>query len=74
MVSEAKKLELIQMILILQDEELFSKIKVLLNKHVANSEAPKPSRQFGFAKGLITYVAPDFDETPSGFEDYMPEA
>ena len=25
-------------------------------------------RQFGFAKGLITYVAPDFDETQEGFE------
>lgn len=71
--SETKKLELIQMILTLQDEELLAKINALLSKYAA-SKAQKPVRKFGFAKGLITYVAPDFDETPPGFEDYMPQA
>lgn len=33
---------------------------------------PKKQRTFGFAKNQITYVAPDFDETPPGFEDYVP--
>lgn len=34
--------------------------------------AEEKKRQFGFAKGMISYVAPDFDETPPGFEEYMP--
>ena len=28
-------------------------------------------RQFGCGKGIFTYVADDFDETPPGFEEYM---
>jgi hypothetical protein len=31
---------------------------------------PTP-RQAGWGKGLFAYVAPDFDDTPTGFEDYM---
>jgi Protein of unknown function (DUF2281) len=30
------------------------------------------SRQFGCGKGIFKYVAPDFDDTPTGFEEYMP--
>jgi hypothetical protein len=74
MISESQKLELIQMILALQDEELLNKIEGLLSKHPVKAKEDKPLRRFGFAKGLITYVAPDFDDTPPGFEDYMPEA
>jgi antitoxin (DNA-binding transcriptional repressor) of toxin-antitoxin stability system len=33
--------------------------------------APTP-RQFGTLKGTILYIAPDFDEIPEGFEDYLP--
>ncbi len=29
-------------------------------------------RQFGCGKGIFSNMAPDFDETPPGFEDYMP--
>lgn len=67
MIQEAKKLELIQMILPLQDEELLARIQALLSKQATTSKAPRPLRQFGFAKDLITYVAPDFDDTPPGF-------
>lgn len=28
-------------------------------------------RQFGCGKGIFTYVAADFDETPPGFEEYI---
>ncbi len=33
--------------------------------------APTP-RQFGTLKGTILYIAPDFDDIPEGFEDYLP--
>ncbi len=32
---------------------------------------PIQPRQFGCGKGIFTYVADDFDETPPGFEEYM---
>lgn len=34
--------------------------------------APKPRPQFGSAKGLILYMAPDFDAPLEDFKDYMP--
>lgn len=80
MVLETQKLELI---LMLQDEELLAKVKSILKNNVSKTKGSATSilnkdvdhlRQFGFAKGLITNVAPDFDETPPGFEEYMPEA
>jgi prevent-host-death family protein len=33
-------------------------------------ERPLPRR--GSGKDFIAYVAPDFDATPEGFEEYMP--
>ena len=29
-------------------------------------------RKFGTLKGTILYIAPDFDDIPEGFEDYLP--
>ena len=80
MTVDAHKLELIQMIIGLQDEDLLAKLLAMLkseSKAANGSTASYPipedhlTRQFGFAEGLITYVAPDFDETPPGFEDYI---
>lgn len=37
--------------------------------------APQPQpapRMFGTLKGTILYIAPDFDDIPEGFEDYLP--
>ncbi|MBI3823232.1 MAG: hypothetical protein HY289_11215 [Planctomycetes bacterium] len=34
-------------------------------------EAPKV-RKFGTLKESIVYIAPDFDDIPEGFEDYLP--
>lgn len=31
-------------------------------------EAPR----FGTLKGTVLYMAPDFDDIPEGFEDYLP--
>ena len=33
-------------------------------------EKPKQMRKPGSGKGQILYIAPDFDATPEGFEDY----
>ncbi|NUQ23436.1 MAG: hypothetical protein HUU34_05760 [Saprospiraceae bacterium] len=75
MVSESQKLELIQMILMVQDDELLAKLKGVLKSYEAATRSIPPSadhtRPFGFAKGAFTYVSPDFDTTPPGFEEYM---
>ncbi|MEZ4960397.1 MAG: hypothetical protein R2830_11320 [Saprospiraceae bacterium] len=75
MTEEAQKLSLIQMILALRDNDLLSQIRQLLEAKTkpGGIEKPKPAkRQYGFAKGMTLYIAPDFDETPEGFEEYMP--
>ena len=53
---------------LLKEIGLEQKIKV--KQKASKSNTPTP-RQAGWGKGLFTYVAPDFDETPIGFEDYM---
>jgi prevent-host-death family protein len=34
-------------------------------------DRPKQPRKPGSGKGQILYIAPDFDATPEGFEDYV---
>ena len=34
-------------------------------------QPPGPSARRGFAKGQVLYMAPDFDEPPSEFEEYI---
>lgn len=34
-------------------------------------EKPRQPRKPGSGKGQILYIAPDFDATPEGFEDYV---
>ena len=38
----------------------------------ANTEVPKKEPKFGTMKGSILYIAPDFDDIPEGFEEYVP--
>ncbi len=63
------KLELIQWILLLKDTQLLNEIQKLKEKSPEKIAVLKP-RQFGCGKGIFTYVADDFDETPPGFEEY----
>jgi antitoxin (DNA-binding transcriptional repressor) of toxin-antitoxin stability system len=47
------------------------------DKPVATIKAapPPPSgklRQLGTLKGTVLYIAPDFDDIPEGFEEYLP--
>ena len=67
---ESLKLELIQWILLFKDIQLLNDIQKLKENTVEKTVAVQP-RQFGCGKGIFTYVADDFDETPPGFEEYM---
>ena len=46
------------------------------DKPVATIHATPPATReppvFGTLKGTILYIAPDFDDIPEGFEEYLP--
>ncbi len=71
MSTEAKKIELIMWISVLNDKSILEGLLALKQK---TAQGQKPERQAGWAKDLILYVAPDFDDTPVGFEDYIRQA
>jgi hypothetical protein len=48
-------------------------VQYTLPTKIGNDLTKKKKRKYGFAKDFVTYIAPDFDETPAGFEDYKPE-
>jgi hypothetical protein len=82
---EARKLQLLIRVAQTDDEELirfweeiiFDNEETEIKKVQTNgsvqtvSDKDEMLRPFGFAKDVITYVAPDFDDTPPGFEEYM---
>lgn len=68
--TESLKLELIQWILSLKDSQTLNKIQQMKENCSEKAVVIQP-RQFGCGKGIFTYVADDFDETPPGFEEYM---
>ena len=51
-------------IILLQDDEPVAKLVPL-------ASARKSTAKRGYAKGRVLYMAPDFDEIPEGFEDYL---
>ncbi|TAK42006.1 MAG: hypothetical protein EPO28_07835 [Saprospiraceae bacterium] len=69
MTTESIKLELIVWINHLKDNKLLTK---LLSLKEVSTPPQKPGRKAGWGKSIFLYVAPDFDDTPEGFEDYMP--
>ena len=78
MTIEAYKLALIHRILALQDARQLKSLEQWLPNAAAQPalqtkiNGKSNPRQFGCGKGIFTYVAPDFDDTPPGFEEYMP--
>jgi hypothetical protein len=54
-------------------EEDFAKIQeeVAKRKEQTASSPTRGKRQFGTMKGLVIYMAPDFDEELEDFEEYM---
>ncbi len=65
------KLGLINRILHLDQPELLLAVWKQLEASVPPA-SKKPVRQAGFGKDLIGRIAPDFDQTPPGFERSMP--
>ncbi len=60
-------------------EKLAPGEEVVLTRHdkavatiKASSQPDMTPRMFGTMKGTILHIAPDFDEIPEGFEDYLP--
>jgi hypothetical protein len=71
MIVQELKLQLINRILHLDQPELLLAVWKQLEASAAPSR-PGPVRKAGFGKDLIGRIAPDFDQTPPGFEEYMP--
>ncbi len=59
---QSLKLELIQWILLLQDDQLLNEIQKIKENSVDNAVPPQP-RKFGCGQGIFTHVADDFDAT-----------
>ncbi|HLK97266.1 MAG TPA: DUF2281 domain-containing protein [Hymenobacter sp.] len=70
MITDAQKKEVIAAIEQLQDEKLLAQITELLNRSGAKNPA-KPVREPGFAKGMVTHMAADFDEPLDDMKEYM---
>ena len=45
------------------------RLQVSVSVEATNGQRP---RQLGTLKGTVRYIAPDFDEIPEGFEEYLP--
>lgn len=69
MSADATKLELINWISSLKDVNLLESLLILKQNSLIDKDK---KRQPGWGKEYILYVAPDFDDTPPGFEEYMP--
>ncbi|MGQ0592060.1 MAG: type II toxin-antitoxin system Phd/YefM family antitoxin [Gammaproteobacteria bacterium] len=66
--AKARFSELVQKAL-LGEEVIIAKDHKPLLKLVPLEPSPR-ERKPGSGKGQLLYMAPDFDETPAGFEDY----
>ena len=71
MSAETIKLELMLWIGELTDKGLLTQLHGLKKKFEATAPL---ARKPGWGKEVFLYVAPDFDETPEGFEEYVPAA
>ena len=67
--AKARFSELVQKAM-LGEEVIIAKDNKPLLKLVPR-ERPRRPRKPGSGKGQILYIAPDFDATPEGFEDYV---
>ncbi|MEL6627397.1 MAG: hypothetical protein AAFQ83_26420 [Bacteroidota bacterium] len=70
MQTQQLKLELIEWILHTNQKELLQKLAQLKAEDFQQKQ--QSTRKAGWGKHLVGHIAPDFDETPEGFEEYMP--
>ena len=47
------------------------RVKKAIDKDLNSNQANKPKRKAGTMKGLVRYMAPDFDAPCEDFKDYM---
>lgn len=62
--------EFIKLLELLKNAGLDDKIQINTSFTTPDNKAATP-RKAGWGKGLFSNVAVDFDETPTGFEEYM---
>lgn len=58
-------------ILLSKGGKLFAKITQVVK--MEDEPVSRKKRQFGFRKGALKYMAPDFNEPLDDFKEYMPE-
>ena len=56
-------------ILVANGGKLYAKITQVVKM---DENVPQKKRRFGFRKGALKYMSPDFNEPLDDFEDYMP--
>lgn len=66
--AKARFSELVQQALLGEEVIIARNDKPLLK--LVPLEPPQRERKPGSGKGQITFMAPDFDQAPEGFEDY----
>lgn len=65
------KVELIDWIAQLKDEQTLQHLQALKNKEVLPQEGEPPSKIYGSGKHLIAHVAEDFNEPLDSFQAYQ---
>ena len=70
MKNQEVKLELIEWILSMNQQELLEQL--IQFKQSINSKKVPATRKAGWGKSLVSHLAPDFADIPDGFEEYMP--
>lgn len=77
MKPQAEKLNIIQSLLYIEDDALLQKVKKLLEGYMPSFEKKKKgakkhsARKAGSMKGLVTFMAKDFDAPLDDFKEYM---
>ncbi len=69
MSTEALKLELINWVGAMTDKKTLKQLHDLKKQL---ESPPSAAREPGWGKDFFLWVSEDFDETPVGFEEYMP--
>ncbi|MCU0449082.1 MAG: DUF2281 domain-containing protein [Bernardetiaceae bacterium] len=68
---EHLKYQIIAWVVALNDAQVLAQVAQTL-QNAPESEPPQKLRQFGSMKGLVLYMADDFNEPLEEFKEYMP--
>ena len=67
---DAQKLEIIEWVSRLKNDQIIREILKLREKEIEQTEK-HPVRKFGSGKHIFTYIADDFNEPLEDFKEYM---